>query len=51
MAALLIMAYKEKVFLGRVRHPLLFTGAALLLIIFYAWVKILKKKGAARAAA
>ncbi len=50
-AALLILAWKENYFLGRVRHPLLFAGAALLLILLYAWVKILKKKKTAKAAA
>ena len=50
-AALLILAWKERFFLGRVRQPLLFAGVALLLIIFYAWVKVLKKKNAAKTAA
>jgi len=51
LAALLIMAWKEKFFSGRVRHPLFLSGAALLLVLIYAWVKIQKKKGAARLAA
>jgi protein-S-isoprenylcysteine O-methyltransferase Ste14 len=50
-AALLILAWKEYFFLGRVRHPLLFAGAALLLILLFAWLKFLKKKKTARAAA
>ena len=29
---------------GRLRHPAALTGAAVLLVIFYIWVKILKKK-------
>lgn len=50
-AALLILAWKERFFLGLVRHPLFFAGAALLLVLFYAWVKILKKKNAIKNAA
>ena len=51
LAALLILAWKEKHFLGRVRQPLLYAGTALLLILIYAWVKVLKKKQAAKIAA
>jgi protein-S-isoprenylcysteine O-methyltransferase Ste14 len=46
LAALLILAWKINYFSGQVRHPLFFAGAALLLILFYARVKILKKKNA-----
>jgi len=51
LAALLILAWKEKHFSGKIRYPLLFAGAALGLILFYAWVKILKEKDAAGVAA
>ena len=44
LAVLLISAWKERFFLGQVRHGLFFGGAALSLILFYAWVKIQKKK-------
>jgi protein-S-isoprenylcysteine O-methyltransferase Ste14 len=50
-AALMILAWKERYFSGRIRHPLLYIGAGLALVLFYAWVKILKKKHAAKAAA
>jgi protein-S-isoprenylcysteine O-methyltransferase Ste14 len=50
-AALMILAWKERYFSGRIRHPLLYIGAGLALFLFYAWVKILKKKHAAKAAA
>ncbi len=50
LAALLILAWKERHFSGRIRHPLFFAGAGLGLVIFYAWVKILKKKDAAKSA-
>jgi protein-S-isoprenylcysteine O-methyltransferase Ste14 len=49
LAVLLILAWKEKYFAGKVRHPLFFALAALLLLLFYAWVKLLKKKNAAKA--
>jgi protein-S-isoprenylcysteine O-methyltransferase Ste14 len=51
LATLLILAWKDKIFFGRLRHPAALAGAAVLLVIFYAWVKILKKKERARAAA
>ncbi|MBU4404270.1 MAG: isoprenylcysteine carboxylmethyltransferase family protein [Candidatus Aminicenantes bacterium] len=51
LTALLILAWKESFFSGRVRQPLFFAGAALILILIYAWIKILKKKSAAKAAA
>jgi len=50
LAVLLIAAWKERFFLGQVRHSLFFAGAALSLVFFYAWVKIMKKKRAAKAA-
>jgi protein-S-isoprenylcysteine O-methyltransferase Ste14 len=50
LAVLLISAWKERFFLGQLRHSLFFAGAALALVFFYAWVKILKKKRAAKAA-
>ena len=43
--ALLIMAWKEKYFSGRLRRPLAFATAALVLILLYAGVKVLKKRG------
>lgn len=51
LTALLILAWKESFFSGRVRQPLFFVGAALLLILVYIWIKILKKKSVAKAAA
>jgi protein-S-isoprenylcysteine O-methyltransferase Ste14 len=44
LAVLLIMAWKDEVFFGRMRHPAALAGAAILLMIFYIWVKILKKR-------
>jgi protein-S-isoprenylcysteine O-methyltransferase Ste14 len=44
--AILLMAYKEYFFLGRVSHWPFFTGATVLLIFSYATVKILKKNNA-----
>ena len=44
LTAVLILAVKEKFFFGRVRHPLCFAGAALLLVVLYAGMKIMKKK-------
>jgi protein-S-isoprenylcysteine O-methyltransferase Ste14 len=44
LAVLLIMAWKDDVFFGRLRHPAALAGAAVLLVIFYIWVKILKKR-------
>jgi hypothetical protein len=49
--ALLILAWKERYFSEKIRRPLFFAGAGLALILFYAWVKILKKKHAAKSAA
>jgi protein-S-isoprenylcysteine O-methyltransferase Ste14 len=49
--ALLILLWKENHFAGKVRHPFYFAGVAALLIVIYAWVKALKKKNAAKAAA
>jgi hypothetical protein len=46
----LILAWKENHFSGKMSSPLFFAGAALLLVFLYAWVKILKKKNAAKAA-
>jgi hypothetical protein len=46
-AALLLLAYKEYLFLGRVSHWPFFAGAAILLIFFYAAVKFFKRKNAA----
>jgi len=42
--ALLILAYKETVFTGRPSHWPFFAGAAVCLVLFYAVVKILKKR-------
>jgi protein-S-isoprenylcysteine O-methyltransferase Ste14 len=44
LAVLLILAWKDNVFFGRLRYPALLAGAVLLLVIFYIWVKILKKR-------
>ncbi|MCU0276866.1 MAG: isoprenylcysteine carboxylmethyltransferase family protein [Acidobacteria bacterium] len=44
LALLLIVFWKEKHFFGKVRHPLLFSGAALMLVLVYAGVKIAKKR-------
>ena len=44
LAALLILAWKEKRFSGSVRHLPLYLAAALLLIPVYAWIKIRKKR-------
>jgi protein-S-isoprenylcysteine O-methyltransferase Ste14 len=46
-AALLLLAYKEYFFLGRISHWPFFSGTAILLILFYAAIKILKKNNAA----
>jgi protein-S-isoprenylcysteine O-methyltransferase Ste14 len=51
LAALLILAWKDKVFFGQLRRPAVLAGAAVLLVIFYIWVKILKEKERARQAA
>ena len=51
LATLLILAWKERYIFGKIRRPLFFAGAGLALILFYAWVKILKKKHAAKSAA
>jgi protein-S-isoprenylcysteine O-methyltransferase Ste14 len=51
LAALLILAWKDKVFSGRLGHPWHFAAAILALVIFYAWVKLLKKKERSRNAA
>jgi protein-S-isoprenylcysteine O-methyltransferase Ste14 len=50
LAVVLILAWKEKHFSGKVRHPLFFAGAALALVFFYAGVKFLKKRNTAKAA-
>jgi protein-S-isoprenylcysteine O-methyltransferase Ste14 len=44
LTAVLIMAYKERVFSGRVHHPRLYTDVGLLLLTVYAGIKFLKKK-------
>ncbi len=44
LAALLITAWKQRHFHGQVRHAAWLAGAALLLIVFYAAVKVAKKK-------
>ena len=51
LAALLILAWKEKYFSGKIRHPLVLPQRGWSLVLFYAWVKVLKKKDAARTAA
>jgi protein-S-isoprenylcysteine O-methyltransferase Ste14 len=51
LATMLILAWKDNVFFGRLRHPAALAGAVVLLVIFYIWVKILKKKERARNAA
>jgi hypothetical protein len=48
---MLILAWKDHVLFGRLRHPAALIGAAVLLVIFYIWVKILKKKEKTRNAA
>ena len=45
LGAVLVMAWKEYCFSGRVRHPLPFAAAALALVLVYAAVKVLKKRG------
>lgn len=47
LAFLLIAAWKERHFAGRVRHPLALAGVAALLFSAYAGIKILKKRKAA----
>jgi protein-S-isoprenylcysteine O-methyltransferase Ste14 len=49
LAALLLLAWKERYFSGTIRRPLLFSGAGLALVLFYVWVKLLKKKAVAQA--
>jgi Putative protein-S-isoprenylcysteine methyltransferase len=44
LAFVLIVAWKERHFAGHVRHPHWLAGAALLLIVSYAAVKVAKKK-------
>jgi protein-S-isoprenylcysteine O-methyltransferase Ste14 len=44
LAALLITAWKQRYFHGQVRHAAWLAGAALLLIVSYAAVKVAKKK-------
>jgi protein-S-isoprenylcysteine O-methyltransferase Ste14 len=51
LAVLLILAWKDHVFFGRLRHPALTAVAALVLVFFYAGVKFLKKKERARRSA
>lgn len=51
LAALLILAWKERCFSGKITHPLFFAGAGLALILFYAWVKFLKARERHKAAA
>ena len=51
LTALLVLAWKDSFFSGRVRQPLIIPGAALLLTLIYILIKILKKKSAAKAAA
>ncbi len=51
LAALLILAWKEKVFSGELGRPWIYAAAALALVVFYAWVKVLKKKEKTRASA
>lgn len=45
LGALLVMAWKEHYFSGQVRHRLPFAAAALALVLLYAGVKVLKKRG------
>ncbi|MDD8013733.1 MAG: isoprenylcysteine carboxylmethyltransferase family protein [Acidobacteriota bacterium] len=49
--ALLIAAWKGKYFSGRWRHDLLFAAAAACLVLIYAAIKVLKKRGRAKTAA
>ncbi len=51
LAFLLIAAWKDKYFSGRVRHPLIFAIAAAILVLAYAWVKALKKRKPKKSAA
>jgi protein-S-isoprenylcysteine O-methyltransferase Ste14 len=43
--ALLVLAWKENYFSGRLRRPLAFAATAIVLIALYAGVKVLKKRG------
>lgn len=43
--ALLVLAWKDRYFFGRLRRPLPFAAAALVLILLYVGVKVLKKRG------
>jgi protein-S-isoprenylcysteine O-methyltransferase Ste14 len=43
-ASLLVLAWKERCFFGRLRRPLPFAAAALALILLYLGVKVLKKR-------
>ncbi len=47
LAFMLIVAWKERWFSGSVRHPLRLAGAALLLVLVYTGIKVLKKRRAA----
>jgi protein-S-isoprenylcysteine O-methyltransferase Ste14 len=49
--ALLILAWKVIFFSGRLRHPLRFAVAALILVLLYAGVKLLKKRKQGKTAA
>lgn len=51
LAALLILAWKEKAFSGGLRRPWIYAAPALALVVFYAWVKVLKKKKKERVSA
>jgi protein-S-isoprenylcysteine O-methyltransferase Ste14 len=51
LGALLILAWKEKYFCGRLLRPLPFALAAAGLVLIYAAIKVLKKRGRAKIAA
>ncbi len=51
LAILLILAWKDYLFFGHIHHPVVMAVMAVLLVIFYIWVKILKKKERARISA
>ncbi|MBN2400111.1 MAG: hypothetical protein JXI33_07200 [Candidatus Aminicenantes bacterium] len=50
LATLLILAWKDHMFFGHVRHPIAMAVMAGCLLIFYVWVKILKKRSGRQSA-
>ena len=45
---LLVLAYKERVFVGRVERPLLYIVPGAILVVLYILVKVIKKRAAAK---